>query len=150
MRTAQRLLPRVVRGKCRARPHALLLASWLTLTVGPAAAVGGDGQAGAFGSAAIAHGARSTDPARAGIWKALTPPPGLMHGEFAGLDPIGLAAGVRIPADCSLNWLDPDSGKRYCFSSATSLAYFLAAPHTYLARARLHWHDEARAARPRT
>jgi len=90
-------------------------------------------------AAARAHGAATTDPARAGIWKAVTPIPGSMHGEFAGHDPIGLVSGVKIPADCSINWVDPDSLKRYCFSSATSLAYFQVAPHTYAARARHFW-----------
>ena len=62
-----------------------------------------------------------------------------MHGEFANHDPIGLSAGVKVPADCSINWVDPDSGRLYCFSSATSLVFFLEAPGAYLARARTHW-----------
>jgi YHS domain-containing protein len=62
-----------------------------------------------------------------------------MHGEFENNDPIGLAAGVKIPADCSLNWKDPDSGKLYCFSSATSLVYFLNAPQSYISRAKSNW-----------
>jgi hypothetical protein len=62
-----------------------------------------------------------------------------MHGEFDNDDPIGLTAGVRIRADCSVNWLDPDAGKLYCFSSATSLVFFLDAPHAYLERARAQW-----------
>jgi hypothetical protein len=74
-----------------------------------------------------------------GIWKAVVPRPGAMHGEFDNDDPIGLAAGVRIPADCSINWTDPDAGKLYCFSSATSLVLFLDAPHDYLRRARMQW-----------
>lgn len=73
-----------------------------------------------------------------GIWKAVVPP-GAMHGEFANNDPLGLVAGVAIPADCSINWIDPDAGKRYCFSSATSLVVFLDAPHAYLERARTQW-----------
>jgi len=47
-----------------------------------------------------------------------------MHGEFENHDPIGLSAGVKIKADCSINWLDPDSRRRYCFSTATSLVVF--------------------------
>ena len=90
-------------------------------------------------SAAAQHGAVSSDPARAGIWKAVSPPDGRMHGEFGNHDPIGLAAGVRIPADCSLNWTDPDFGRLYCFSSATSLVYFLNSPRAFLARARRNW-----------
>jgi hypothetical protein len=97
-----------------------------------------------FRAAALEHGARATDPDHAGIWKAATPPGGSMQGEFANADPLGLSAGVSIPADCSINWVDPDSRKRYCFSSATSLVVFLEAPHTYLARARENW-DRTRA-----
>jgi hypothetical protein len=62
-----------------------------------------------------------------------------MHGEFENNDPIGLSAGVKIKADCSINWVDPDSRRRYCFSTATSLVVFLDAPHAYLARARKKW-----------
>lgn len=74
-----------------------------------------------------------------GIWKAVVPAPGIMHGEFANHDPLGLAAGVAIAADCSINWVDPDAGKLYCFSSATSLVVFLDEPHAYLERARTQW-----------
>jgi len=62
-----------------------------------------------------------------------------MHGEFDNHDPIGLAAGAKIPADCSLNWVDPDFHKMYCFSSATSLVYFLDSPRAFLTRARRNW-----------
>ena len=82
------------------------------------------------------------DAAHAGIWKAVTPAPGTMHGEFANQDPIGFAAGVGIEADCSINWPDPDTGKLYCFSSATSLNYFLAAPRSYLTRAERNWRKQ--------
>ncbi len=82
---------------------------------------------------------RSSDPPDGGIWKAVVPPPGTMHGEFAGHDPIGLTAGVKIEADCSINWVDPDTGEVYCFSSATSLVFFLDAPHSRLERARAQW-----------
>ncbi len=90
-------------------------------------------------AAAVQHGAGSADASHAGIWKAVTPPDGSMHGEFDGDDPLGLAAGSRIPADCSINWRDPDFGKLYCFSSATSLVYFLDSPRKYLARAQQNW-----------
>jgi len=90
-------------------------------------------------TAALQHGARAADAGHAGIWKAVTPPDGSMHGEFDGNDPLGLAAGSLIPADCSINWKDPDFGKLYCFSSATSLVYFLDSPRKYLARAQKHW-----------
>lgn len=92
-----------------------------------------------FRAALKQHDIGATDPEHAGIWKVATPPEGVMHGEFGGNDPLGLAAGVRIPADCSINWIDPDSGKRYCFSSATSLVMFLDTPHAYLARALRNW-----------
>ena len=92
-------------------------------------------------AAAAAHDAASTDPARAGIWKAAIPPPGSMHGEFGGNDPIGVSAGVRIFADCSINWVDPDDRRLYCFSSATSLVFFLEAPQQFLRRARQQWRD---------
>jgi hypothetical protein len=92
-----------------------------------------------FRAAAAKHGAGATDPDHAGIWKAAVPPAGTTRGEFGGDDPVGLAAGVRIPADCSINWTDPDSGRRYCFSTATSLVVFLDAPGSYLARARATW-----------
>jgi len=73
-----------------------------------------------------------------GIWKAAVPPTP-MKGEFDNLDPLGVAAGARIKADCSLNWIDPDDGKRFCFSSGTSLEYFLDRPRTNIERARRSW-----------
>jgi hypothetical protein len=110
---------------------ALTLAVTCSLAIGCAA-----GAAFATG-AGEAPGPRRGDAA-VGIWKAVVPP-GAMHGEFANNDPLGLAAGVAIPADCSINWVDPDADKLYCFSSATSLVLFLDAPHSYLQRARLQW-----------
>jgi hypothetical protein len=83
------------------------------------------------------------DEPSAGIWKAVVPA-GAMHGEFANNDPLGLAAGVAIPADCSINWVDPDAHKLYCFSSATSLVVFLDSPRAYLERARMQWRHLAR------
>ena len=73
-----------------------------------------------------------------GIWKAAVPPKP-MKGEFDEFDPLGIAAGTRIKADCSLNWINPDDGKRYCFSSGTSLEYFLDQPQANLERARAGW-----------
>jgi len=67
------------------------------------------------------------------------PAPGAMRGEFDDADPVGLAAGVRLRADCSINWIDPDTRLRYCFASATSLVVFLEAPRAYLARADRAW-----------
>jgi hypothetical protein len=73
-----------------------------------------------------------------GIWKAAVPPKP-MKGEFDDFDPLGIAAGARIKADCSLNWINPDDGKLYCFSSGTSLVYFLDKPQANLQRARAGW-----------
>jgi hypothetical protein len=92
-------------------------------------------------AAALTHDATSSDPERAGIWKAAVPPAGSMHGEFQSNDPIGIMAGARIWADCSINWTDPDSQRLYCFSSATSLVFFLEAPQEYLRRAAKQWRE---------
>jgi len=92
-----------------------------------------------FRTVVVNHGAAAVDPDHAGIWKGAVPPTGTTRGEFDNNDPIGLITGVRINADCSINWVDPDSGKRYCFSSGTSLVTFLEAPHDYLARASAAW-----------
>lgn len=95
-------------------------------------------------AAAAAAGAADAQftPARAersgGIWKAAVPPKP-MRGEFGSLDPLGVAAGARIEADCSLNWVDPDDGKLYCFASGTSLEFFLERPQAHLERARAGW-----------
>lgn len=93
---------------------------------------------GLFGSCAIAS-------AGEGIWKAVVPHAGTMKGEFENNDPIGLYAGVKIKADCSLNWTNPDDHKLYCFSSATSLVFFLDAPAEYLESARKSWRKLAAA-----
>ena len=111
---------------------------WLGTVCVAAGALASDPNSG-LSAAVRQHGARASDSGHAGIWKAVTPPAGSMHGEFGGNDPFGLAVGARIPADCSLNWVDPDSGKLYCFSSATSLVFFLDSPHAYLARAQKQW-----------
>ncbi len=77
-------------------------------------------------------------PHRDGIWKAIVPPEP-MKGEFDNLDPLGVASGARIKADCSLNWINPDDGRRYCFSSGTSLEVFLDEPQANIERARNGW-----------
>jgi hypothetical protein len=86
--------------------------------------------------------ATNTQPGAAhvagGIWKAAVPVKP-MKGEFDSYDPLGVAAGTRIKADCSLNWIDPDDGKLFCFSSGTSLVYFLDRPQANIARARRGW-----------
>src|ERR1700722_9798027 len=74
-----------------------------------------------------------------GIWKAAVPRKP-MQGEFDSYDPLGVVAGARIKADCSLNWTNPDDGRRYCFSSGTSLEIFLDQPQANLERARRSWH----------
>ena len=84
-----------------------------------------------------------------GIWKAVVPPLE-MRGEFDGLDPIGVAVGARIKADCSLNWVNPDDGARYCFSSGTSLEYFLDRPHANIQRAREGWRKLNAPGQPKT
>jgi hypothetical protein len=105
----------------------------------PGVPAAGDDVPGDITTAAIEHGSRSSDPARLGIWKAVVPPAGSMRAEFDNNDPIGITAGVRIAADCSINWVDPDDKKLYCFSSATSLVFFLDAPQEFLRRARKEW-----------
>ncbi len=89
-------------------------------------------------SPAHAQSAASRRESSEGIWKAAVPPTA-MSGEFDGFDPLGIAAGAKIKADCSLNWVNPDDGKRYCFSSGTSLVYFLERPHANIERARRAW-----------
>jgi hypothetical protein len=118
-----------------------LRAALLAVSTGSAVLAATTAQSGAtdLSTAAARHGAKTSDAAHAGIWKAATPPSGSMHGEFENNDPVGLAAGAEIPADCSLNWIDPDFKKLYCFSSATSLVYFLESPRAFLARARKNW-----------
>jgi hypothetical protein len=87
----------------------------------------------------IAAGVAAAGPPHGeGIWKAVVPLKP-MHGEFGNLDPIGVAVGARILADCSINWINPDDGARYCFSSGTSLEYFLDRPHFNIERARAGW-----------
>jgi hypothetical protein len=73
-----------------------------------------------------------------GIWKAAVPAHP-MQGEFNNFDPLGIAAGAKIKADCSLNWISPDDGRRYCFASGTSLVYFLDQPQANIERARRGW-----------
>lgn len=75
-----------------------------------------------------------------GFWKAVVPP-SPVKSEFDGYDPIALESGVKVKADCSINWIDPDDGKRYCFSSGTSLVSFLGGPKTHIERARRGWND---------
>jgi hypothetical protein len=73
-----------------------------------------------------------------GIWKWVVPPV-RMKGAYDDHDPIGVAAGKLIPADCSINWTDPDTHQLFCFTSATSMVYFLDAPKGNTARADKNW-----------
>lgn len=93
----------------------------------------------AHAGSTVADGVR-TAPVRhgEGIWKAVVPP-NVMQAEFGGHDPIGLASGAKIKADCSLNWTDPDTHKLYCFSSATSQSYFQDWPKRNIERAGRAW-----------
>jgi hypothetical protein len=77
--------------------------------------------------------------AGAGTWKWVVPPV-KMKGAYDDHDPIGVAIGKLIPADCSINWTDPDTHKLFCFTSATSMVYFLDAPKANTARADKGWH----------
>jgi hypothetical protein len=99
-------------------------------------------------AAAASAGSQTADSSsgipKSGIWKAAVPQRA-MHGEFDNYDPIGVAAGARVKADCSLNWRDPDDGKLYCFSSGTSLEMFLELPHTHIEQARRAWRLAAQA-----
>jgi hypothetical protein len=76
--------------------------------------------------------------AGAGTWKWVVPPV-KMKGAYDDHDPIGVAIGKLIPADCSINWTDPDTHKLFCFTSATSMVYFLDAPKANTARADKGW-----------
>ena len=96
-------------------------------------------------SAHAADGEVRTAPTRhegTGIWKAAVPPTH-MKAEFDGHDPLGLAAGAKIKADCSLNWIDPDTNRLYCFSSATSQSVFQDWPRRNIERARMAWESLA-------
>jgi len=84
--------------------------------------------------------ARAAQDSGEGIWKSVVPPV-KMKGQFRDHDPIGLVAGQLIPADCSINWIDPDTHKLYCFTSATSLVYFLDSPQEYLSKAEENWRE---------
>ncbi len=106
--------------------------AWLLALMAAAAAAG----------AAHAQSLSGRAERSGGIWKAAVPPKP-MRGEFSSLDPLGVAAGARIKADCSLNWVDPDDGKLYCFASGTSLEFFLEQPQTHLERARAGWRKMA-------
>jgi hypothetical protein len=118
----------------------LAVASAVAASVSRAQATGTPATSTAAASTPAASAPVSSAPVahRGGIWKAAVPPKP-MKGEFDNLDPLGVAAGARIKADCSLNWINPDDDKLYCFSSGTSLEIFLDKPHTNLERARAVW-----------
>ncbi len=112
-------------------------ARWVLAVLAAGLAAGGLAYA-AVDPGPLSQAERAARTGQDGIWKAVVPPRG-MHGEFDSNDPIGVAAGRRITADCSINWLDPDERKLYCFASATSLVFFLEGPHAWLERARKQW-----------
>ena len=115
-----------------------MLAKWATTLASVASFAGGayaeSGAGDGVGTAPVRNGG--------GIWKAVVPP-NAMQAEFGGHDPIGLASGAKIKADCSLNWTDPDTHKLYCFSSATSQSYFQDWPKRNIERAGHAWRDLA-------
>jgi hypothetical protein len=76
-----------------------------------------------------------------GMWDIGRPHPLKGKGAFDDHDPIGIAAGKLIPSDCSVNWIDPDSHRVFCFGSQASLVYFLAAPKSNEARAEKRWRE---------
>jgi hypothetical protein len=117
------------------------MSSWACalLAAFSAAAALCDPQPAPNGAAPSGTAPSGTEPS-GGIWKAAVPAKP-MNGEFDSLDPLGVAAGARIKADCSLNWIDPDDGKLYCFSSGTSLEFFLDKPQATLERARTSWRN---------
>ena len=123
--------------KAPARRIALLLGCALLAMSAAAQEVTGEGTAPAPKADSAAAARARTE--HQGIWKWAVPPV-KMKGAFDDHDPIGLVAGKLIPADCSFNWTDPDTHQLYCFTSATSLVYFLDAPQTYEAEAKRHWH----------
>ena len=82
--------------------------------------------------------ARTAMAEHQGIWKWVVPPV-RMNGMFDDHDPIGLVAGKLIPADCAFNWTDPDTHRLICFTTATSLEFFLSSPQTYLVEAQKNW-----------
>jgi hypothetical protein len=74
-----------------------------------------------------------------GMWDIGRPHDSTTKGAFDDHDPIGVAAGKLIPADCSFKWTDPDTHRIYCFSSQASLVYFLGAPKANKERAEKGW-----------
>ena len=76
-----------------------------------------------------------------GMWDIGRPHPMRGKGEFGDNDAIGIAAGKRIPTDCSVYWDDPDTHKILCFSTQASLVYFLEAPKTNETRAEKRWKE---------
>jgi hypothetical protein len=76
-----------------------------------------------------------------GMWDIGRPHPLKGKGIFGDHDPIGIAAGKLIPTDCSVNWIDPDTHKVFCFGSQASLVHFLAAPKSNEARAEKRWRE---------
>jgi YHS domain-containing protein len=74
------------------------------------------------------------------VWKFKPPPTGI-RAEFNNEDPVGLAAGVHLGTDCSINWTGAD-GKIYCFTTNASLQFFEESPQSYLSSARKFFESE--------
>lgn len=83
---------------------------------------------------AAATGVQGAERPPDGIWKYAVPPAPIL-GQFDNEDPVGLAAGVHLKTDCSMNWVGED-GKVYCFTTGTSLEFFVTAPAAYISAAR--------------
>jgi len=58
------------------------------------------------------------------------------NGEFDDSCAMGLSEGQTIHTDCSVNWIDPDDGKVYCFSTEKSKNAFLKDPKGNIAKAK--------------
>jgi YHS domain-containing protein len=83
--------------------------------------------------AALTSGNAQTVPDDGGAWK-FAPVPSGIHAEFNAEDPVALAAGAHIKADCSINFAL--NGKTYCFTTRMSLDFFEQSPQSYLSAAR--------------
>ena len=56
-------------------------------------------------------------------------------GEFDGLCAYGLTKGMDVKTDCSINWTDPSTSRKYCFSSAAAKSSWSADTRGNLGRA---------------
>ena len=93
---------------------------------------------------AAAAGVAGSERPPGGIWKYAVPPAPI-RGQFDNEDPVGLAAGVHLKTDCSMNWVGED-GKVYCFTTGTSLEFFVTSPAAYISAAQKFFAQRAGAA----